>query len=294
MIRKDGDDWVIVGDKVADQIKFNVTCKNKSAVDDPNVKSVNMSFNASIGKNTEPKLLEDFKNQGEEGYLFQTGNGDYGLDNNGTVMLTPTMLFRDDDIALGDRLTFDSKVISVSAPTICSVRVSEDGTQLYVTFNCRGECDLTVGVMDLTGETTKVTFKVKNIDRPEPSFWDKIVISYEEYPIIWWGIGIGILVLIALIILIILLLKRRKRKREELEAILISEMELEEQMMRLGAGSMGAMPYQSYGYLPPTMNFQNDPGLMLGSGGEAPNPGAIGLNPGAPAGDNGVPTDSDM
>ncbi|MDE5592870.1 MAG: hypothetical protein K2I75_02950, partial [Clostridiales bacterium] len=35
VIRKDGDDWVFVGDKVADQIKFNVTCKNKSAVDDP-------------------------------------------------------------------------------------------------------------------------------------------------------------------------------------------------------------------------------------------------------------------
>ncbi|MDE7406653.1 MAG: hypothetical protein K2M89_07275 [Clostridiales bacterium] len=296
VVRKDGDDWVFVGDKVADQIKFNVTFKNKSALNDPDVKSVNMSFNATIVKNSEPKLLDDFKNHGDEGYLFQTGNGDYGLDNNGTVMLTPTMLFSDQDIVNGDRLTFDAKAISVSAPTICKVRVSDDGTQLYVTFNCRGECDLTVGVKDLTGETTKVTFKVKNIDRPEPSFWDKIVISYEEYPIIWWGIGIGLLALIALIILIVLLLKRRKRKREELEAILISEMELEEQMMRLGAGSMGAMPYQSYGYLPPTMNFQNDPSMMLGSGGAAPNPNAIGLNAGtgAPSGDNGVPTDSDM
>ncbi|MDE6029438.1 MAG: hypothetical protein K2F90_03865 [Clostridiales bacterium] len=291
IIRKDGDDWVFIGEKVADQIKFNVKFKNKSAVDDPDVKSINMSFNATIGKNSAPKLLDDFKNHSDEGYLFQTGNGDYGLDNNGTVMLTPTMLFSDVDIVKGDRLTFDSKAISVSAPTICSVRVSDDGTQLYVTFNCRGECDLTVGVMDLTGETSKVTFRIKNIDRPEPSFWDKIMISYEEYPIIWWAIGAGILLLIALIILIVLLLKRRKRKREELEAILISEMELEEQMMRLGAGSMGAMPYQSYGYLPPTMNFQNDPGLMLGSGGAAPNPNAIGLNPG---GDNGVPTDSDM
>ncbi|MDE6200522.1 MAG: hypothetical protein K2M47_01390 [Clostridiales bacterium] len=293
VVRKDGDDWVFVSDKVADQVKFNVTFKNKSAVDDPNVKSINMSFNASIGKNHEPKLLDNFKNQKEEGYLFQTGNGQYDLNNNGTVLLTPSMLFSDADIEVGDKLTFDAKTISVSAPTICSVRVSDDGTQLYLTFNCRGECDLTVGVMDLTGETTKVTFKVKNIDRPDPSFWDKIVISYEVYPFIWWGVGAGILLIIALIILIVLLLKRRKRKREELEAILISEMELEEQMMRLGAGSMGAMPYQSYGYLPPTMNIQNDPNLMLGSGAAAPTPGAIGLNPGAP-GDNGVPTDSDM
>ena len=293
-IYKDGDDWMFVSDKESDQVKFNVTFKNKSGLNDPEVKSVTMSFNAIIGKNTAPQLLPDFKNHTEDGYLFQTANRDYGLDNNGTVTLTPSMLFSDVDLANGDKLTFDPKAISVSSPTICSVRVSEDGTLLYVTFNCRGECDFTVGVMDSTGETTKATFKVKNIDRPEPSFWNKVTISYEEYPLIWWGIGIGILVLIALIILIILLAKRRKRKREELEAILISEMELEEQMMRLNAGAMGAMPYQSYGYLPPTMSVQNDPNLMLGGGGAAPNPGAIGLNPGAPNGSNGVPTDSDM
>lgn len=289
-IYKDGDDWMFVSDKESEQIKFNVTFKNKSGLDDPGVKSVTMSFNANIGKNTAPELLPDFKNHTEEGYLFQTANRDYGLDNNGTVTLTPSMLFSDVDLANGDKLTFDPKAISVSSPTICSVRVSEDGTLLYVTFNCRGECDLTVGVMDSTGETTKATFKVKNIDRPDPSFWNKITISYEEYPLIWWGIGIGLLVLIALIILIVLLAKHRKRKREELEAILISEMELEEQMMRLNAGAMGAMPYQSYGYLPPTMNVQSDPNLMLGGGGAAPDPGAIGLNPGG----SGVPTDSDM
>ena len=55
-------------------------------------------------------------------------------------------------------------------------------------------------------------------------------------------------------------------------------MELEEQMMRL-AGGAGAAPYQSYGYLPPTMPVQNDPNLMLGTGGGAPaNNNAIGLN----------------
>ncbi len=110
------------------------------------------------------------------------------------------------------------------------------------------------------------------------------------------------LVLILFIILLIILLKRRKRKREELEAILVSEMELEEQMMRL-AGGPAAAPYQSYGYLPPTMPVQNDPNLMLGAGGVTPpQNNAIGLNPGAAndganqqfGGDSGVSGDSDM
>ena len=90
-------------------------------------------------------------------------------------------------------------------------------------------------------------------------------------------------------------MKRKKRKREELEAMLVSEMELEEQMMRL-AGGMG-VPYQSYGYLPPTMPVQQDPGLMLGGGAGAPtNNNAIGLNPGqAPdGGNNGAPPNPGM
>ena len=165
---------MFVSEKEAENVKFNVTFKNKAALDDPNVKSVTMSFNANIGKNTAPQLLPDFKNHTEEGFLFQTSNKPYGLDNNGTVTLDPSMLFS--DIDLGDDLEFDPKAISVSSPTICSVSVLEDGKQLRITFNCRGECDLTVGVKDLTGETTKATFKIKNIDRPETSFWNKISI----------------------------------------------------------------------------------------------------------------------
>ncbi|MCH5161610.1 MAG: hypothetical protein J1G04_06225, partial [Clostridiales bacterium] len=287
-VYKDGDDWMIKGEAVAENIRMNVTFKNKTALDDPDVKSIHMTFNVTVVKNNMPTLKDFIKNNNEEGLLFETGRGSYVLDNNGTAMLNPTDLFDDAELPLGDQLTFDAKSVSVSSPTICSVRVSEDGTLLYITFNYNGECDITVGVMDCTGEVTKVTFKIKNIDRPDPSFWDKIMISYEVNPIIWWGIGIGILVLIALIILIVILVKRRKRKQEELEAILLSEMELEEQMMRLGASSMGMM--QSFGYLPPTMPTQNDPGLMLGAGENAPpQGGAIGLNPAAPTDPNNPP-----
>ena len=290
-IYKDGDNWVFVSDKVAESVKFTATFKNRIAVDDPDVKEITLSFNAVVEKNNPPTLLENIKRQKEEGVLFRTGTGEFGLNNNGTVILSPTSLFADIDIDKGDVLRFDAKSVSVTSSTIATVRVSEDGTQLYITFNCRGETNLTVGVMDATGEVTKYTFKIKNIDRPEPSFWDNIVISYEVYPYIWWAVGAGLLLLILLLILIILLVKRRKRKQEELEAILLSEMELEEQMMRLNAGAIGAnAALQSFGYLPPTMPTQNDPGMMLGAGGAVPNSNIIGLNPG----DSGVPTDSDM
>lgn len=299
----DGDDvWTFVCDRETPEIEFRVTFKYKTQKDNEGAKTFDRIFKATVGKNTAPVLLDTFRHQNDEAYLFQTSNGEYGLDHNGTVMLTPSMLFNDVDIARGDALTFDKSATSVVSPTMCSIRISDDGTLMYLTFNMRGETEITVGIKDRTQETVKYTFKIKNIDRPEPSFWNKIVISFETSPAIWWGVGIGLLVLIVFIILLIILLKRRKRKREELEAILISEMELEEQMMRLSGGVGAAQQYQSYGYLPPTMPVQNDPGLMLGSG--APStPGesaAIGLNPGQTPdssggnGNNGVPTDSDM
>ncbi len=284
-ITRDGDDWIFVGDREIDEVLFNVTFKYKEDVDNEDAKIYPMTFKATIGKNSAPQLLDNFKNIGDEGFTFQTGGGSYGLDNNGRVVLSADKLFYDVDTRYGDVMLFDAKSTSVSSPTMCSVSISPDGSLLTITFNSSGECEITIGVKDRTNEIVKYSFKIKNFDRDEPSFWNKIVISYELYPIIWWCVIIGLIVLILLIILLIILLKRRKRKREELEAILISEMELEEQMMRLSASQTGATaPYQSFGFLPPTMPVQNDPNLMLGSGGtQTPTPGAIGLNPGQPS-----------
>ena len=57
-----------------------------------------------------------------------------------------------------------------------------------------------------------------------------------------------------------------KREREELEALLVSELEIEEQMNKL-AGGPSPTDYQSYGYLPPTQSGMGavDPSMMLGS-----------------------------
>ena len=281
--RDEDGDWRFVSTREIDGITFDVTFVRKVDADNADAQVFKKQFIANVGKNHSPVLIEQIRRNNE--FTFHTREGEYGLDANGNVTLTTDMLFGDVDLELGDKLTFDASVTSVVSSTMCTVRVSDDGLMLYITFNMRGETDLTVGIKDRTGETVKATFKIKNIDRPSPSFMDTVKISYESHPYIWLGVAAGVLALILFIILLIILLKRRKRKQEELEAILVSEMELEEQMMRL-SGGIGSAPYQSFGYLPPTMPVQNDPGLMIGGGDNTPKTDVIGLNPGSDQNDN--------
>ena len=268
--------WQFTCPREMDNLQFTATFIRRIDENNPNAQTFSKNFTAVVGKNSAPKLKDNFRRDG--GFTFTTRDGDYGLNQNGTVTLRAEDLFDDEEVALqlGDKLVFDPSITSVVSTTMCSITFSEDNTLMYLTFNMRGETEITVGVKDLTGETVTATFIIKNIDRPEAAFFDSIKISYEKYPFIWLGVGIGVLALIVFIILLIILLKRRKRKREEIEAILLSEMELEEQMLRL-SGGVGGAPYQSFGYLPPTMNVQSDAGLMLGSGGNAPAPDAVGL-----------------
>ncbi len=288
-IRKDADgDWQFTCDREIEGLSFNVTFVRRIDLEDnvENPTTFNHTFVANVGVNHAPTLLENFKRS--TGYLFKMGDSDYGLDSNGTVAIPTDMLFSDVDIELGDRLLFDPQATKTVSSTMCTVRISEDGTILYLTFNYNGETDLIVGIKDRTGETSTATIRIKNVDRPDAPFMSSIMISVETHPYIWLGVGIGILLLIILLILLIILLKRRKRKRDELEAMLVQELELEEEMLRI-ANTSNAM-YQSFGFLPPTMSTQADPNLMIGGGGNAPANDAIGLNPG----NNGVPTDSDM
>lgn len=257
-------------------------------------------FKVHIDENPKPELIDAFKN----GYTFyQSGDG-YLLNEDGVVNLTPDKLFTDNP---GDIMKFISA--SSKIPSLVDVKVTAEDN-LEIRFLANGRAEITVEVADTTDESKSFTFTVINIDMPDPTFWQSVVISFESHTWIWIGVIGAIVLLIAILIIVIIALKRRKRKREELEAILMSEMELEEQMMRLAAP--GATAYQSYGYLPPTMNAQQDPNLMLGTGaGFDPTTTAIGLNPGTDAaqstaqqsqsgpvnyggGNNGVPPESGM
>ncbi len=269
----------------SDPVQLAVKFKLAGEADNENAEEFASTFNVVIVSNPKPELQEMFKN-GKT--FYSSGNDDFLLED-GTIHLSPEDMFTDN---IGDIVSF----VSASSKTPSLVEVSVDAADnLRIKFNARGSAEITVVAADLTGESKSYTFTVTNVDLDEPTFWMSIMISFEENPWIWIGILAGILLIILLIIIIVLVMKRKKRKREELEAMLVSEMELEEQMMRL-AGGMG-VPYQSYGYLPPTMPVQQDPGLMLGGGAGAPtNNNAIGLNPGqAPdGGNNGAPPNPGM
>jgi len=273
-----------------DTIRLDAEFKLASKVDDATVQPYKKSFSVTIAENPKPILIDAFKG----GYVFySTGDYSFMLNQDGSVYLQPHNMFTDN---VGDVMKFVS--VSTQAPALATAKIIADDN-LQITFMSNGTTNLTVAVADSTGESISYTFAISNYDLPDPAFWSRIVISFQTSTYIWLIILGAVLLAIIILIIIIIAVKRRKRKRDELEAMLISELELEEQMMRLSAAP-GAMPYQSYGYLPPTMNVQDDPGLMLGGGTGAPANDVLNLNPGQPTGNgaagrnNGVPNDSDM
>ncbi|MCH5163321.1 MAG: hypothetical protein J1G38_07565 [Clostridiales bacterium] len=274
--------WRFVPKKVTipdQKITLNVEFTLAADVGKAQPRMYNKTFNITVDNNPEPKLLADFKN----GKTFYTGSSSrYDLDQEGVVNLSPSDMFIDN---VGDIVSFISA--STVSPTMVTVKVISSDT-LRIKFNCSGETEIVVTIADLTGETHTHTIAISNHDRPEPDFWQGIVISFEQNKMIWFIIIGAVALAIVILIIVIIALKRRKRKREELEAMLISEMELEEQMMRLSAAPG---PYSSFGYLPPTMPTYNDPGLMLGTGAPMQDPNVLNLNPGQtpPAGMNGMP-----
>ena len=224
-----------------------------------------LQFMLTIDNNPAPVLKDAFRT--DEGYVFNrydtSGNRDtIVLNQDGTANISPKQLFTDN---IGDVVSFVSAKSKSSSLVSVNV-VAEDN--LALTFFARGSTEITVVVKDLTGDSATYTFIVVNTDLDEPTLWQKVMISYETNTVIWLSVAAAILLLIIILIIILIAMRRRKKKQQELEEMLISEMELEEQMMRLNAAA-SATKYQSYGYLPPTMPVQNDPTLMLGS---APQP----------------------
>lgn len=205
------------------------------------------------------------------------------LDDSNTVQLQAYQLCKDDDDPEGKALKFVS--VKSQVPSIVKTRLSEDKRFLYITFAARGESRITLEVTDETGTPVSLYFNAINKDLPEGSLWLRMRASFEANKVMWVIIICSVVLLLIILIVLITVLVKRKRAREELEALLISEMEIEEQMLKL-AGGPSPTDYQSFGYLQSgSMPMAVDPNMMLGSGMSEPAETMAALAPPPPAGD---------
>ncbi|MDE7464768.1 MAG: hypothetical protein K2M48_07035, partial [Clostridiales bacterium] len=192
------------------------------------------------------------------------------------ITISPDAWFSDSDI--DDVMRFVSPV-KVSSSQYADAFLHENTNSIDLKFKYRGSTTITVTVSDATNRLYTYELNVECTDMPEPGWFTTFVNDIELHPIRWGLIFGGILLFIILLIILIVVICRRRRMRREIEMLLNSEAELNEEMMRLNSGA-GATMYQSYGYLPPTTQTFNDPGLMLGSSANNPTPNSLQLGMG--------------
>ncbi len=198
-----------------------------------------------------------------------------------TIKIYPEDWF--DDFDDGDIMSFVGPIESSQSVKVETLFDYDENGRAYIllTFNRRGEADITFNVSDLSGKLYKKTIKVNCTDAPEMSWWENFVSLVEANWMWFWIILACILLFIILLIILIIIIHKKRKMRREIEALLNSETELEEEMLRLSAG--GAAPYQSFGYLPPTQTTVNNPNLMIGGGVNTPAPNSLQLNAGTGA-----------
>ena len=263
--------WAMRAKKITAEPKtVDVTYALKS---DPE-KTYSNSFKVTIIENERPTLkyneIKFIRYTTEE-----TAADAFTLDTTNTAYLRADQILSDKE---NDVLTYIA--VRSQKPSLVSVGLNDSKDVLIITFAARGTSEIVLTVADETDESVALRFTVSNDDLPAPSFWVRLVSSFESNKVVW-AIIVGLILLLLLILIIIIaVVKKRQRAREELEALLISEMEIEEQMLKL-AGGPTPTDYQSYGYLQPPQDFGPDPNMMLGAGtNSAPSEQPLGLNSG--------------
>ena len=193
------------------------------------------------------------------------------LNETNSIRLQAWQLFEDLDDPEGTSIRFLDVKSQVSSLVKAKLIKDENGEYKYLelSFVARGESEITVTVTDETGSPVELKFVASNKDLPEASLWVKLAASFEANTVMWIIIICAAALVLIILIIIIAIARKRKREREEIEALLVSEMEIEEQMLRL-AGGPSPTDYQSYGYLPGGPAPQADPSMMLGAGADAP------------------------
>jgi len=203
---------------------------------------------------------------------------------NRTLKIYPEDWF--DDFDEEDIMRFVDPVVSsqsVIVNAIIDYDDMADGGRPYIllTFNRSGASDITFYISDLSGTLYSKTITVNCTDAPELSWWENFISIIEANWMWFWIIVACILLFLILLIILIIVIVKKRRVRREIEALLESETELEEEMMRLNAAGMAQ--YQSFGYLPPTQQTVADTGFMIGGGQSAPMQDSLQLNAGTGA-----------
>lgn len=195
------------------------------------------------------------------------------LNDRNMITIEPEMWFTDIDV--DDVMRFVSPV-KVKASAYAEAYL--DGRNIVISFKGRGKTTLTFNITDATGTLYGHTIDIGCTDMEELSFFNRVVATVQENPVLYGIIAGGLLLLIIILIIIIVVVRKKKKMRDEIEALLNSEAEFEEEMMRLSQG--GTAGYQSFGYLPPTSYAANDPNLMLNGSPKNPTPNNLQLGAG--------------
>ncbi len=260
VIHEDGGaDWFIRAKKVTSapkQVKVTYTLKTDEST------VYTQYFTVTIVENAKPRLLygtlKFLRYNGETETTFTS------LDTSNRAHIRAEDILDDPE---NDELTFID--VKSQKPSLVSayIETDEDGVKrLVLKFTARGESEITISVADETGEAVSRKFVAINEDLPAPSFMTRLAASFEGNTVMWIVIICCVALLLLILIIIIAVAKKRKRAREELEALLVSEMEIEEQMLKL-AGGPAPTDYQSFGYLPPVADEPTaEPNMMLGEG----------------------------
>ncbi|MCH5166114.1 MAG: hypothetical protein J1G01_06905 [Clostridiales bacterium] len=253
--------WTITAGRQVtfEHIRVNV---RYALASDPTVMD-NTYFWLTIVANQAPKLIFS-----EITFVRYHRTGDLlrDLNDSNTISLEAWQLISDED---SDEIRFISAKSQV--PSLVQVKLSADKRLLTITFAARGKSEITLEFTDETGTPVSKKFVAINNDLPEGSLWLRIRASFEANKLVWViMICVAILLIIVLIVILTIIFKR-KHEREELEALLVSEMEIEEQMLKL-AGGPSPTDYQSYGFLPTGAEGEMPPpDMMIGAGMNDPN-----------------------
>jgi len=212
-------------------------------------------FTVTNTTNLAPDLHAQFTNA----YLINFTNP-----NIRTIRFSPSDLLNDPE---DDMMEFVG-VPTSSNSVLVSVAIDFNTNELEVTFRARGRADITFWVSDAIG-THQFTIRLENNDLPAANAWVTIRVAIQRHTM-WFIIGSALLLLIILVIIILVVVaKKRRRTREEIEALLVAEMELEEQMLRLSAAPSQTY-HQSFGHLPPAQHAPQQHMMLGGVGMQTP------------------------